>query len=150
MILNGILYYNTYEVSDAKAGNPIQGIKAVDLRTGEEIWSERLKTCFGQLLYVDTMNMHGAYGYIWSTDGTTWTAFDAANGDYVYKIVGVPSGVTAIGPNNEILIYTVNSRGWMTCWNSTSVVNQGHWNNATKHGIGTTDAIGTHTGSYQQ
>jgi hypothetical protein len=133
VILNGILYYNTYAVSDAKAGNPIQGIKAIDLRTGEEVWSRNgSRLAFGQLLYVDTMNMHGAYGYIWSTDGSTWTAFDAGNGDYVYKIVGVPSGVTVIGPNNEILIYTVNNKGWMTCWNSTTVVNQGHWNNATK------------------
>ncbi len=32
VILNGVLYYNTYSVSDAKAGNPNQGIKAVDLR----------------------------------------------------------------------------------------------------------------------
>jgi hypothetical protein len=133
VILNGILYYNVYPVSDGKAGNPIQGIKAVDLRTGDEIWYRNgSRLSFGQLLYVDTMNMHGAYGYIWSTDGSTWTAFDAGNGDYVYKIVGVPSGVTVIGPNNEILIYTVNNRGWMTCWNSTSVVNQGHWNNATQ------------------
>ncbi len=133
VILNGILYYNTYAVSDAKAANPIQGIKAVDLRTGEEIWSRNgSRLAFGQLLHVNTMNMQGAYGYIWTTEGSTWTAFDAGNGDYVYKIVGVPSGVTVIGPSNEILIYTVNNRGWMTCWNSTTVVNQGHWNNATK------------------
>jgi hypothetical protein len=133
VILNGVLYYNMYEVSDAKAANPIQGIKALDLRTGEEIWTRNgSRLAFGQLLYVDTMNMHGAYGYIWSTDGSTWTAFDATTGDYVYKIVGVPSGVTVIGPNNEILIYTVNNKGWMTCWNSTTVVNQGHWNNATQ------------------
>jgi hypothetical protein len=134
VILNGILYYNTYAVSDAKAANPIQGIKAVDLRTGDELWFRNgsYRLSFGQLLYVDTMNMQGAYGYIWSTDGSTWTAFDALNGDYVYKMVGVPSGVTVIGPNNEILIYTVNNKGWMTLWNSTTVVNQGHWDNATQ------------------
>jgi hypothetical protein len=134
VILNGILYYNTYPVSDAKAGNPIQGINAVDLRTGEEMWSKNgtYRLAFGQTLYVDTMNMQGAYGYIWSTDGSNWTAFDAGNGDYVCKYVGIPSGVTVIGPNNEILIYTINNKGWMTCWNSTSVINQGHWNNATK------------------
>ncbi len=133
VILNGILYYNTYSVSDAKAGNPNQGIKAVDLRTGEDIWYRNgSRLAFGQILYVNTMNMQGAYGYIWTQDGSTWTAYDAGNGDYVYKMVGVPSGVTVVGPNNEILIYTVNRNGWMTCWNSTSVVNRGHWNNATQ------------------
>ena len=131
VILNGILYYNKYAVSDGKAANPIQGIQAVDLRTGEDVWYRNdTRLAFGQLLYVNTMNMHGAYGYIWSTSGSTWTAYDAATGDYVYEIVGVPSGVTTIGPNNEILIYTVNRNGWMTCWNSTTVVNQGHWNAA--------------------
>ena len=133
VILNGVLYYNTYSVSDAKAGNPNQGIKAVDLRTGEDIWYRNgSRLAFGQILYVNTMNMQGAYGYIWTTEGSTWTAYDAGNGDYVYKMVGVPSGVTVIGPNNEILIYTVNNKGWMTCWNSTSVVNRGHWNNASQ------------------
>lgn len=134
VIMCGILYYNVYPISDAKAGNPIQGIRAVDLRTGEEIWYRNgTRLAFGQLLYVDSMNMHGTYGYIWSTDGTTWTAYDAGNGDYVYTIKGVPSGVTVIGPNNEIIIYTVNNRGWMTCWNSTTVVNRGHWNSATQN-----------------
>jgi hypothetical protein len=40
----------------------------------------------------------------------------------------VPSGTTVIGPNNEILIYTVNNNGWMTCWNSTTVINVGQTN----------------------
>lgn len=127
VIMNGILYYNIYPASDGKQGFPIQGIKAVDLRTGEDLWFRNgTRLSFGQLLYVDSMNMHGTFGYIWSTEGSTWKAYDAFNGEYVYQIVGVPSGVTVLGPNNEILIYTVNNRGWMTCWNSTTVINTGH------------------------
>ena len=132
--MNGILYYNIYPASDGKQGYPIQGIKAVDLRTGEDLWFRNgTRLAFGQLIHVDTMNMQGIFGYIWSTEGTTWSAYDAWNGEFVYKMFGVPSGTTVIGPNNEILIYTVNSNGWMTCWNSTTVDKRGtekssNWN----------------------
>jgi hypothetical protein len=132
IIMNGILYYNTYPASDAKQGYPIQGIKAVDLRTGEDLWFRNgTRLSFGQLLHVDTMNMQGIFGYLWSTDGSTWSAYDAWNGEFVYKMTSVPSGTTVIGPNNEILIYTVNSNGWMTCWNSTTVINVGQKNPST-------------------
>jgi len=132
VIMNGILYYNIYPASDGKQGYPIQGIKAVDLRTGEDLWFRNgTRLAFGQLIHVDTMNMQGIFGYIWSTDGSTWSAYDAWNGEFVYKMTGVPSGTTVIGPNNEILIYTVNSNGWMTCWNSTTVINVGQKNPST-------------------
>lgn len=126
VIMNGVLYYNIYPVSDGKAAWPIQGIQAVDLRTGEDLWFRNgTRLAFGQLIHVDTMNMQGVFGYIWSTEGSTWYAYDAWTGEFVYKMYNVPSGVTVIGPNNEIMIYTVNSAGWMTCWNSTTVINVG-------------------------
>ncbi len=126
VIMNGILYYNTYPETGAKAAYPIQAIKAVDLRTGEDLWTRNgTRLAFGQELFVNTMNMMGAYGYIWSVTGSTWTAYDSFNGEYVYSMNGVPSGTTVVGPNNEILIYTVNRNGYMTCWNSTTVVNKG-------------------------
>ena len=129
IIMNGILYYNIYPASDGKQGYPIQAIQAVDLRTGEDLWFRNgTRLSFGQLIHVDTMNMQGIFGYIWSTEGTTWSAYDAWNGEFVYKMFGVPSGTTVIGPNNEILIYTVNNNGWMTCWNSTTVINVGQKN----------------------
>ena len=126
VIMNGVLYYNTYPADSGKGHYPVQQIRAVDLRTGEELWTKNnTRLSFGQLMYVDTMNMHGAYPYLWSTSGSTWTAYDAINGELVYSMTGVPRGVTVIGPNNEILIYTVDRNGWMTCWNSTTVVNVG-------------------------
>ena len=124
VIMNGVLYYNIYPSSGAKAGYPIQGIKAVDLRTGEELWfKDDVRLSFGQLLYVDSMNMHGVFGYLWSVTGNTWNAYDPFNGEYLYSIYNVPRGTTVLGPNNEILIYTVNNNGWVTLWNSTTVVN---------------------------
>jgi len=125
VIICGILYYNVFE---GQGGATIeQKVAAVDLRTGEEIWTQTLgkneTLAFGQTMYWQTMNMYGTFSYLWTTVGNTWNAYDAHTGRWVYSITGVPSGTRVYGPNGELLIYTVNSaNGWMTKWNSTSVV----------------------------
>lgn len=60
----------------------------------------------------------------------------------------VPSGTRVIGPNGEILIYTINqAAGWMTLWNSTQVERQTKINQygptGSKHGSWLTAYMGT-------
>ncbi|MFZ7137937.1 MAG: PQQ-binding-like beta-propeller repeat protein [archaeon] len=122
LIIEGILYYNKFE---AQGGSDVdQVVVAVDLHTGEQIWEKTLldneQIEFGQTMYWDTMNAHGVYTYLWATSGSTWMAFDALTGRWVYNITDVPSGTRTFGPKGEILIYSVND-GVLTKWNSTAV-----------------------------
>jgi len=130
VIIAGVLYYNKY-----KAGFPTQEVVAVDLHTGKELWTKVLgdneRLSFGQTFYWDSYNYHGTFDYLWTTVGTTWNAYDALTGNWVYSITNVPSGTNIYGPKGEIYRYTVNlAKGWVTLWNSSSsrvVVDKGTW-----------------------
>ncbi|MBT0158719.1 PQQ-binding-like beta-propeller repeat protein [Candidatus Bathyarchaeota archaeon A05DMB-2] len=125
VIIGGVLYYNRFQ---ADGGTRVdQEVVAINLKTGEELWTRNwnnTRISFGQVLKYNSFNTQGAYPYLWQVTGSTWKAFDAATGRFEYAMVNVPSGTTPIyGPNNELLIYTVNSAsGWMSMWNSTLVV----------------------------
>ena len=138
VIMNGILYYNRYWIGFA--GAPVeQGIVALDLRTGEELWfRNNTRLMFGQLFYWDSYNMHGTLAYIWGHTGpifngfvpiTDWEAYDAFTGEWVYTMKNMPMGKMAYGPKGEIFIYTVDTaNGWMSLWNSSRVVSpEGSW-----------------------
>ena len=118
VIMYGILYYNEYP-----SNYDTQRIRAVDLRTGEDLWSkEDERVAYGRILYYSTMNQHGALAYLWTTSGSTWNAYDATNGDWMYTMTNVPSGSMKFGPNGEILRFYVNTnRGYMYMWNSTAI-----------------------------
>lgn len=124
VIIAGNLYYNLYTTPD-RGGLEAQGMVAVDLRTGEELWRRNnTRVDFGQVFYWDSFNYHGVFAYIWNVDGRNWHAYDAETGDYVYSIEDVPSGTRVYGPNGEIYIYTLDLRnGGMTLWNSTRTSN---------------------------
>jgi hypothetical protein len=148
IILNGILYYNEQPVQSAmmypgttwnytglEAEN---NVVAVDLHTGKQVWRQPLgnneRLSFANVFYWKTMNMYGAFAELWTTVTvynqatqtvlrTDWKAYDPFTGRLDYVIQGMPSGYRTVGPNGEILIYTMqNKAGWMTMWNSTSVV----------------------------
>ena len=124
VIMNGVLYYNRFAVNN-RGGLDSQGIYAVDLHTGEELWfRNNTRLSFGQNFYWDSFNMHGAFDYLWEVSGSTWKAYDAFSGEYVYTMENVPSGSNLYGENNEIIRYTLDQRnGWLTMWNSTKVIN---------------------------
>jgi outer membrane protein assembly factor BamB len=140
VIINGILYYNRY-ASGFGGGWSQQGIYAVDLRTGEELWfKNNSRLAFGQTLYWDSFNMHGVFSYIYETVSTfdfatftsitTWKAYDPLTGEYEFSISNVPTasvmfGATyqRIGPHGEFLIYNIDLvNGWVAMWNSTTAV----------------------------
>ena len=143
VIINGVLYFNRQigQNLPTAAGMPSlnyttnleQRVVGVDLKTGEELWNKVLgnneRLAFGQTMFWQTMNMYGCFSYLWTTVGSTWNAYDPLTGRWEYTMINVPSGTRNRGPNGEILIYTLNmgtqaaqQTGWMTQWNSTSVV----------------------------
>ena len=148
VIINGVLYYNeqatqtammypgtTWNYTGFEAQNRVV---AVDLHTGKELWKAVLgnneRLAFGSIFYWKTMNMYGAFANLWTVNtvynqatqaaaGNEWKAYDPQTGRWEYTIKNVPAGYRTVGPNGEILIYTMqNKAGWMTMWNSTSVV----------------------------
>ncbi len=135
VILGGVLFYNQH---DADGGATVeQEVVAVDLHTGEELWRRPLidgegnndRLDFGQAFYWDSYNYHGVIGYLWTTSGRTWNAFDPFSGRWVYGMENVSSGTRIRGPKGEIFIYRVDKNdGYMTFWNSSRVVSdQGSW-----------------------
>lgn len=125
LIIAGVLYFNRYKSIGDTAVE--QEVVAVDLRTGEELWVRNwnnTRLAFGQTFYWDGFNYHGVFAYLWATVGTTWYAYEAATGRWVYTMTNVPaSGANIYGPNGEIIRYTVNlAQGWMTKWNSAAVI----------------------------
>jgi len=99
------------------------GVHAVDLHTGEEIWyNPDIRISFGQIYYYSSFNQHGAYAYLWETQGSTWRAYNPYNGEWDFTIENASSGTQYYGPNGEILIINVNTRnGWMALWNNTAI-----------------------------
>ena len=130
LIINGILYYNEDPTIFTYNGDfyyPTMvmhpGVRAVDLHTGEEIWyNPDIRIGIGQIYYYSTFNQHGAYAYIWETQGSTWRAYNPYNGEWDFTIENASSGTQYYGPNGEILILNVNTRnGWMALWNNTAI-----------------------------
>jgi hypothetical protein len=135
LIMLGNLYYDIYPSTSV-----YHQFNCVNLHTGQLIWSKTLLNNLtlsrGQLMQWNSINLVGAYPYLWATAnsatlpllglnssaGTTWCAFDPFTGTFEYAVYGIPSGSIVYGPNNEILIYTLNlANGFMTLWNSTDI-----------------------------
>jgi hypothetical protein len=123
VIIGGVLYYNRF-TQFSMGGSFWNGIIAVDLRTGEELWfRNNTRLSFGQTLIFRSFNYMGTFAYLWETIGNTWNAYDATTGQWVFTIKDVPRGIQCYGPNGEILIYTINPQeGWMTLWNSSRII----------------------------
>ncbi|PVX23832.1 MAG: hypothetical protein CW691_09565 [Candidatus Bathyarchaeum sp.] len=147
-ILAGKLYYTS---GGARPDLPIV-THCVDLSTGEELWNKifmnNQSISFGQILYWDSYNYHGAYAYLYVAEGgmsffgppqpAKWTAFDAYTGDWCFTIDNVPAGTTLYGPNNEMYVLSVDTmNNRMTLWDmsvlgvsrATSSYDAGSWGN---------------------
>ena len=65
-IISGVLFYNKFE-----AGQPQQEVVAVDLHTGEELWTKTFfgnqRISFGQVLVWKSINYQGDFSYLWVT-----------------------------------------------------------------------------------
>ncbi len=120
VVINGVLYYNT-QGNGLYAQTSIPGVQAIDLHTGEKLFFiNGTFLNFGQTMYFPSYNVNGVWNYLWSTSGSTYTAYSTNDGSFQFQFYNVPSGTRVWGPNGEILIYQIDYRnGWMALWNST-------------------------------
>jgi outer membrane protein assembly factor BamB len=159
IIISGVLYYNRYETRggttisqeivavDLHTGEELWDkplIGRTGNTTGGTVPTANImidgqsdqfpdgigrRLAFGQVFAWMSYNYQGVYGLLWTTTGTTWMAFDALTGRWMYTITDVPSGTTIYGSRDEIYRYTVNlAQGWMALWNSSALVSmEGSW-----------------------
>ena len=143
VIIGGIFFYNQFE---SNGGSDVeQWVNALDLHTGEMLWSKPLTTpdgavhrlAFGQTFYWDSYNYHGVFDFLWATEGggffggaSNWHAFDPFSGRWVCTYEDMPSGTRFRGPKGEIFLYIVNKNaGTISLWNSSRVIStEGSWN----------------------
>ena len=146
IILNGILYYNL----KPNFNSLDQGFRAVDLRTGETLWTKDYTNYFfegsqdillcGQIYIYKTMNTYGGQAYLWATRSmpdrsTTLDVFDAATGNYCYSISGGGGSgsfgrqefMGADGSLLQLYLSTAgsgaNRRQYLNLWNSSHCTN---------------------------
>jgi hypothetical protein len=128
--INGILYNTLIPGSNTSP----EGWVAIDLRTGETIWTKETSATLrmGQLLDYVTPNQFGAIAYLWSVEktqapntGSTFGMYDAMTGNWILNIVNATSPTWAYGPNGELLGYYMNSATkTMNMWNSTLAIDK--------------------------
>jgi len=135
VIMNGRTYLYSSE-GDAGWGNRKIGnwLDCIDLATGEVLWTKEISVSFGQIYEFNSANQMGLHAWLWSTRGSTWSMYDAFNGNWILDLVNVtvPRGTsTATAMDNvgscggstgrgAILYYMINlGQGWLALWNQT-------------------------------
>jgi hypothetical protein len=135
VIINGRTYLYSSE-GDAGWGNRKIGnwLDCIDLATGEVMWTKEISVSFGQIYEYHSTNQMGLHAWLWSQSGSTWSMYDAFNGNWILDLVNVtvPRGTsTATAMDNvgscggstgrgAILYYMINLRqGWLALWNQT-------------------------------
>ncbi len=140
VILNGVLYYTMYPGS---VSNPA-GIAAVDLHTGQTLWTLNTTTILkcGQILNYVTPNQYGGLAYIWTTGnpltyvstsvsftGLTYNMYDALTGQYILSITNGTGLTLTEDANGNLIGYYVNTTNpavpTLNMWNSTKCINLG-------------------------
>jgi hypothetical protein len=124
IVIAGVLYFMKYEtaVSHSPSEWDPPGVYAVDLTTGEELWyNPDIRINMGQLYAYDTGNEHGIKPYLWETAGSTFRAYDAFTGEWMYTIENVSGGTTVFGKDGSILRYRLTS-DTLSLWNSSAII----------------------------
>ena len=140
LIMQGVLYYQE-PYGNSGSGGPYD---AVDLKTGQQLWSINVSATgvsllpsFGYLYSMDQPNQHGVLPnglLIASTTaytglGTVWRGYDPATGVLTtMNITNVPGGTNVAGPSGEYLKYILTNYGtttkpnwYLAQWNSSNV-----------------------------
>jgi outer membrane protein assembly factor BamB len=126
IIVYGRIFYREPLSSTGTAGPTV----CVDLRTGEEVWrrSDLPSISFALIRDLETPNFHGVYPAILCTSNFG-QCFDAATGEPLFNVTGVPSGTTVLGPQGEHIRYAFISNSttsqspdyYLCAWNSTKM-----------------------------
>lgn len=125
VILNGILFY------EQRPNNPNvrPGRIAVDIRTGETIWTQEYTgdtLAFGSVMKFHSIQEYGSQSYLWALTGTTLRVYDPLTGTPICNVTNVAiaggmfGGMTGgiIDSNGAVLFHYV-SGGNLVMWNST-------------------------------
>jgi hypothetical protein len=126
VIINGVLYYTQYP----GAANNMGHLLAVDLRTGETLWSINASNPLrcGMIYNFKTGNQYGGHAYIftgppgyglgwvWGTTPNEWSMYDAMTGQWILNIANVSEGTLVEGKNGELLSYTSDGNT-LSLWN---------------------------------
>ncbi len=132
IIMNGIIY-NTMIPG---AGSNPTGWEAIDLRTGETLWTQNTTDYLicGQILNVITPQQYGGIAYLWSqplktppgmtaTLGSDLHLWDAATGHYILTITNGTGSYTSnkiMSEQGDLIFYFVNTTdNTLNMWNST-------------------------------
>jgi hypothetical protein len=144
IIMQGILYYTLYPGSSTSP----QGWVAVDLHTGQTIWTKDITTealkC-GQILHMVTPNQFGALAYLWAVPlsatgfmaaGAYMSMYDAMTGAWILNITNTPAMTLTEDEGGNLIGYYTNttnaipgnpfspiSGASLTMWNSTRCIN---------------------------
>ena len=128
IIISGILYY-----ADYPNYNVISGWNAVDLRTGETLWTKEFPTGreeslrMGQVLSQHTSTgYYGSAAYLYGILGSTFKIYEPFTGMYLSNITGITDmpfmmDFSADDNQGSILGYYV-SGGYLRMWNSTQAM----------------------------
>jgi outer membrane protein assembly factor BamB len=129
VIISGILYYTEYP----GAGNNPGKLKAVDLRTGQEVWNIDAKSPLkcGMVYNFVNGDQYGALSYLFTAPatmgfipyppGNTWSMYDAKTGAWILDIANTTAGTLVRGPNGELLSYRA-SGGMLSLWNASRLM----------------------------
>jgi outer membrane protein assembly factor BamB len=132
VIMYGILYYTVYP---GAMNNPT-GLTAVDLRTGQTLWTKNITTPLkcGMIYNFITGDQYGGHAYLFCEPGrqgfiltptkNDWEMYDAMTGEWILNIDNATSGTLVRGPKGEILSYTA-AGGKLTLWNSSKCIAAG-------------------------
>jgi hypothetical protein len=135
-ILNGILYYNKY----AGLTSELLGWEAVDLRTGETLWSKSAgvtgteSISRGQIVNFNNFQEFGSAAFLWSQPGgggfmmggASWNGlYDAYTGEFLANITNPISATMTIASDSEVqgaIIGYYTSGGNLNMWNTTKIL----------------------------
>ncbi len=135
VILNGVLYYTHFAGPNAATAS----WEAVDIRTGEVLWSRSAGESgtevirMGQILRWHSIQEYGSWAFIYGcpTGGffgavTYFSIYDAFTGEYMANITDIqnPSFLMDVDSEQEgtLLGYYVSMDGNLTLWNSTKLM----------------------------
>jgi outer membrane protein assembly factor BamB len=126
VILNGVLYYT----SMPGASTYTEGTVAVNIRTGEELWTKPMNGTLrcGQVYNYQSPNQFGGLAYLWSVSGTTYSLYDAMTGNWILDVTGGGSSSTIVSSETDgsLLVYYINStvasKPTLCMWNSSKAI----------------------------
>jgi hypothetical protein len=126
VIISGILYYTQFP----GAANNMGPLTAVDLRTGETLWTVNASNALrcGMVYNFNDGNQYGGHAYLFTAPSSyglgfivgatpnVFSMYEAMTGKWILDIANVTAGMLVRGENGELLSYRA-AGGRLSLWN---------------------------------